>query len=219
MATTDFAIARANMVDGQVRTNDVTNQRLVAAMRTTARETFLPPELAPVAYMSETIEAAPGRYLLDPRTLSKLLQLADLKPGDSVLDVGGVTGYSAAIMAQIAARVTALEIDEAAVEQARGALAAAGIANVEIVAGPLATGHKAGAPYDVIVLNGAVPARPDALIEQLKIGGRLVGIVTDTGVGKAHIFVKTAAGLSSRVAFDATVARLPGFEIAPVFQF
>lgn len=219
MATIDFAIARANMVEGQVRTNDVTNLRLVSAMRATPREKFLPESLAAVAYMSEQIEALPGRYLLDPRTLSKLLQLADIRAGDTVLDVGGVTGYSAALLAQLASRVVVLEADEAASAASRRALSEVGVANAEIVTGPLPAGHKAGGPYDVVLLNGSVPVRPDSLLDQLKVGGRLVGVVTDTRIGKAHIFIKSAAGLSNRVAFDATVAALPGFELAPAFQF
>ena len=213
MTSNDMRAARNAMVDSQVRTDDVTDPILTAAMRAVPRESFVPPALASVAYMGEGLEVAPGRYLLDPRAFAKLTQLSGLKAGETVLDVGGATGYSAAIFAALGAKVTALESDSALAETAKAK------AGVEVVTGPLAAGYAKNAPYDVIFLNGAVPARPDALLEQLAPGGRLVGIVTDRGVGKAHIFLKSAGGHSSRVAFDATVAPLPGFESIPSFVF
>lgn len=215
MTSNDMRAARNAMVDSQVRTDDVTDPILTAAMRAVPRETFVPPALASVAYMGEQLEVAPGRYLLDPRSFAKLTQLSGLKAGERVLDVGGATGYSAAIFAALGANVTSLESDSALAEAAKSKAGA----GIEVVTGPLAAGHAKNGPYDVIFLNGAVPARPDALLEQLAPGGRLVGIVTDRGVGKAHIFLKSAGGHSSRVAFDATVAPLPGFESIPSFVF
>ncbi len=211
MTSPDFTAARNAMVDSQVRTDDVTDPVLTGAMRRVPREAFVPPALASVAYMGESLEVAPGRFLLDPRSFAKLTQLSGLRAGESVLDVGGTTGYSAAIFTALGATVTALECDA-------GLSAKLGeIPGVTAVTGPLAAGWAKSAPYDVIFLNGAVPSRPDGLLEQLKPGGRLVGIVTDRGVGKAHIFLKSAGGHSSRVAFDATVAHLPGFESIPSF--
>lgn len=215
MTSLDASAARNAMVDSQVRTDDVTDPLLTGALRAIARERFVPPSLASVAYMGEAVEVGAGRFLLDPRSFAKLTQLAGIKPGDSVLDVGTATGYSAAVFAALGADVTALESDAGLAEAAKANLGA----EASVVTGPLAAGWAKGAPYDVIFLNGAVPARPDGLLEQLKTGGRLVGIVTDRGVGKAHIFLKSAGGHSSRVAFDATVAPLPGFELAPSFVF
>lgn len=219
MTLSGFEAARANMVDGQVRTADVTEPALIAAMRTIPRERFVPAELESLAYMGEAVEVAPGRFLLDPRVFAKLAQLAGLGPADTVLVVGGATGYSAAVLARLAARVVLLESDAGLAARAGEALAATGAANVSVATGPLAAGHPGGAPYDAIFLEGAVPARPDALLAQLKPGGRLVGIVTDSGLGKAHIFQKASAGMSGRIAFDASAAPLPGFAAAPSFVF
>ncbi|MFT3808462.1 MAG: protein-L-isoaspartate O-methyltransferase [Micropepsaceae bacterium] len=215
MSSNDMRAARNAMVDSQVRTDDVTDPVLTAAMRAVPREDFVPQALASVAYMGEAVEVAPGRFLLDPRAFAKLTQLSGLKAGETVLDVGGATGYSAAVFAALGARVTALESDPALAEAAK-ARAGAGI---EVVTGALAAGYAQKAPFDVIFLNGAIPARPDALLEQLAPGGRLVGIVTDRGVGKAHIFLKSVGGHSSRIAFDAAAPALPGFEPVPSFVF
>ncbi len=215
MMSLDASAARNAMVDSQVRTDDVTDPVLTNAMRAVPREKFVPAALAGVAYMGEAVEVAPGRSLLDPRAFAKLACLSGLVAGERVLDVGGATGYSAAVFATMGAEVTTLESDPALAAIATE-MAGPG---VTVVTGPLNAGWAGAAPYDVIFLNGAVPVRPDALIAQLKPGGRLVGIVTDSGLGKAHIFLKSAGGHSSRVAFDATVAHLPGFDILPSFVF
>jgi protein-L-isoaspartate(D-aspartate) O-methyltransferase len=214
----DYALARDNMVDGQIRTADVTDSALIAALRTVPREGFVPAELRSLAYMGDALQAAPGRCLLDPRVFAKLAVAADIGPGDKLLDVGGGTGYSAAVLSRIAGSVVALE-EPMIAPLAHEYLADAGVRGVEIVAGPLAPGWPKGAPYDVIFLNGSVAVSPDALLAQLALGGRLVGVVTDSGIGKAHIFVKTSAGVSSRVAFDASVDPLPGFAGTPQFAF
>lgn len=215
----DYSLARDNMVDGQIRTSDVTDPALIGALRSVPREGFVPEELRPLAYMGEAIEAAPGRSLLDPRVFAKLASAAAIGAGDKVLDVGGGTGYSAAVLARIAASVVALE-EPLIAPIAREHLSRAGVHGVEVVAGPLPEGWAKGAPYDVIFLNGGVARQPDALLAQLAPGGRLVGIVTDRGVGKAHIFVKSATGaVSGRIAFDASVAPLPGFAAVPEFAF
>ncbi len=206
------------MVDGQIRIADVTDPDLIAALRSVPREGFVPAEVRTLAYMGEAIEVAPDRRLLDPRVFAKLVAAAAIRPGDAVLDVGGATGYSAAVLARIAGSVIALE-EPLLAPVAREHLASAGVHGVEVAAGPLAEGWAKGAPYDVIFLNGSVPGQPDALLAQLAVGGRLVGIVTDSGIGKAHIFIKTSAGVSGRVAFDASVDALPGFVRTPQFAF
>lgn len=220
MTMTDFATARANMVDGQVRTDDVTNHALVSAMRAVPRERFVPEGRESVAYISTPLPLGGGRSLLDPRTFAKLVQLADIRPDDAVLDVGGATGYSTAVLARLAGRVVLLESDAALAEMAANTLADLRVANATVETGPLPGGSPSHGPFDVILLNGAVPGEPAALLSQLKPGGRLVGIVTDKGFGKAHIFLKAAnSALSSRVVFDASVALLPGFEPALTFKF
>ncbi|MCC6921057.1 MAG: protein-L-isoaspartate O-methyltransferase [Alphaproteobacteria bacterium] len=206
------------MVDGQIRTADVTDPALIFALRSVPREGFVPAALRSLAYMGEGVEAAPGRQLMDPRVFAKLVIAADVRATDKVLDVGGGTGYSAAILARLAADVVALE-EPLLAPIAREHLAATGVQGVEVVAGPLNQGWAGAAPYDVIFLNGAIAVQPEALLAQLAPGGRLVGIVTDKAAGKAHIFVKSVAGVSSRIAFDASVAPLPGFAAAPHFAF
>jgi protein-L-isoaspartate(D-aspartate) O-methyltransferase len=220
MTMTDFATARANMVDGQVRTDDVTNHALVSAMRAVPRERFVPAGREGVAYISTPLPLSATRSLLDPRTFAKLVQFADIQPDEMVLDVGGASGYSTAVLARLAASVVLLESDAELAAMASKTLAELGVSNATVESGALAAGSTKSGPFDVIVLNGAVPAAPEALLSQLKAGGRLVGIVTDNGPGKAHIFLKASNGaISSRVIFDATVASLPGFAPAPVFQF
>lgn len=213
MTSFDTTAARNAMVDSQVRTDDVTDPVLTGAMRRVPRENFVPAALACVAYVGESLEVAPGRFLMDPRCFAKLTQLSELKPGEKVLDVGSATGYAAAVFAEMGAEVTALESD------ASFSAGLKGLNGVSVVSGPLPAGWAKGAPYDVIFLNGSVSIRPDTLLDQLKPGGRLVGIVTDRTVGKAHIFLKSARGHSSRIAFDASVAPLPGFEPVPSFVF
>lgn len=218
MTMTGFAAARANMVDCQVRTADVTDSALISAMRAVPRERFVPAGRESLAYMGDAIEVAPGKELLAPRSFAKLAQLADVRPTDHVLDVGGATGYSAAVLARLAAHVIALE-DDAGLSAKAAEILTELAPNAKTVTGPLNQGHAAGAPYDVILLNGSVPARPDGLLAQLKPGGRLVGIVTDSGIGKAHIYVKASSGTSSRIAFDSAAAPLSGFAAAPSFVF
>ena len=225
----DFARARASMVESQLRPNEVTDTRLLAAMRTLPRELFVPERLRPLAYIDEGIEifpaidGAPARFLLAPMVLARLIQLAAVEPGDSVLDVGCATGYSTAVLAQLGSFVTGLEPEPELAAAAREALRALGIRNAEIVEGPLAEGLEAEAPYDVIVLNGRVPEVPEALVAQLKEGGRLAAMLP-TGAnagsqGRAYLFVKVGGEASGVPHFDAGARPLPGFAPAPAFTF
>jgi len=169
------------------------------------------------------IDGAPARYLLAPMVFARLVQLAAIGPSDRVLDVGCGTGYSTAVLAQLGEKVIGLEPEPELADAARGALAALSIANAEIVEGPLAEGYPAGAPYDVIFLNGSVPAPPDALLAQLKEGGRLAAVLK-TGAnsatqGKAYLFVKVGAEASGLPHFDAGARPLPGFVPLETFAF
>ena len=215
----DYAAARLNMVETQVRPNDVTDIRIHKAMLEIRREDFVPARLRPVAYMEGCIEVAKGRVLLDPRSLAKLVQLAEVQSGDLVLDVGCATGYSTAVLARLARHVIGLEQDPALVQQARTALDGAGAENAEVVQGELAAGLKSRAHFDVVFVNGACDSCPDALLEQLKDGGRLVCIIKKDAQGHAHLFVKGEEGVSDRMAFDAQVPVLPGFERIAGFAF
>src|SRR5690606_35593785 len=176
----DFAAQRSNMVEGQLRTSDITDVPLLQAMGAIPREAFVPARRRTLAYMDEDLEiaeagaGAPARYLMDPAQFGRLLQLAAVVPTDFVLDIGCGTGYSAAVLSRLASSVVALECDPALAGQASATLSELGFDNVAVVEGPLQEGYGPEAPYDVIVVGGAVDAVPDALLAQLKDGGRLV---------------------------------------------
>ncbi len=215
----DTAAARRMMVDGQVRTADVTNPELIAAMLAVPRELFVPPPLAGQAYLDADIALAKGRVLLKPMVLAKLIQAAQIGDGDHVLDVGCGTGYSSAILSRIAGSVVALEEDAALAGQAREALAKLGAAHAVVATGPLTAGWPAAAPYDVILLNGATEVIPDVLGKQLKPNGRLACIFGRAPALKATIFRLIEGQLVGRPVFDAAAPVLPGFVAPPAFVF
>lgn len=212
---------RTNMVESQVLTSDVTDHRILRAMRALPRERFVPPAMAGLAYMDEAVPVTPAgagrRWLLAPRVEAKLLQLADIGSEDTVLDVGSASGYSAAVLAGFANSVVALESDESLASTSRRNLADLGLGNVSVVSGPFTAGWPAKAPYDVILLQGAISGPPEALFDQLKDGGRLVAIVNEEGIGKATIWKRLGRSVDAWVAFDASAPELPGFAKAPAF--
>jgi protein-L-isoaspartate(D-aspartate) O-methyltransferase len=207
------------MVDGQVRTTDVTDAAIIAAMLAVPRENFVDEKRRALAYIDEDIAIAPGRFLMEPSPFAKLVQLAAIKPSDRVLDVGTGTGYSAAVLSRLAASVVALESDAALADRARAALAALGAGNVTVVNGRLADGHAATAPYDVIIVEGAVESLPDSLTGQLREGGRLVVVEGRGNAGVARIYLKSGAIATGRRAYNAAVKPLPGFERTSEFIF
>jgi len=220
MAPTDYTAARINMVEGQVRPNKVTDLRLVDAMLAVPRELFVPKALRGIAYVDEDIQVAPGRYLMEPMVLARLMQEAGIGATDVVLDIGCASGYSAAVLGRIAATVIALEQDADLANRATANLAGIGADNAVVVTGPLTAGWVKDQPYDVIMLDGAVAQVPDALLDQLNEGGRLVAVVCEDGrMGQARLYRKVAGMVAGRTLFDAAVRLLPGFEPRPGFQF
>ena len=215
----DTATARRMMVDGQVRTVDVTNLDLIAAMLAVPRELFVPPPLAGQAYLDGDIPLGAGRVLLKPMVLAKLIQGAQASAADHVLDVGCGTGYSSAVLSRIVGSVVALEEEATLARQAEGALAAIGAANVTVVVGPLSAGWPAGSPYDLILLDGATEIVPEALGRQLKPNGRMVCILGRVPTGKAMIYRMIEGHLVGRPIFDAGAPVLPGFVAPPAFVF
>lgn len=210
------------MVESQVRTTDVTDAAILSAMFEIPREEFVPAQWRSLAYIDEDIEISagqPGRVLMQASPFAKLIQLAEVRAGDLVLDVGCGSGYSTAVLAHIAGFVVALENDQTLVAEAGSRLAALGYENVSVVEGPLPAGHAAQAPYDVIVVEGAVDEIPDALFGQLKDGGRLVAVVGEGPVGRATLWRKDGESVSSLAVFNAAVGPLSEFRREPVFEF
>jgi protein-L-isoaspartate(D-aspartate) O-methyltransferase len=223
--TADFSERRLKMVDGQLRTTDVNNPAVVEAFLEVPREEFVPPAKAELAYIDEDIEVAPARdgkaarFLMEPAPFAKLVQLADIRSGDFVLDIGCASGYSSAVLSRLAGSVVAVESDSELAQLATETLSRLGFDNVAVVEGALNEGYPAEAPYDVILVGGAVDELPDALFAQLRDGGRLVAVVGEGNSGVAQLFLKSGETVSGRRAFNAAVRRLPGFERAPAFQF
>ena len=208
---TNFAAARHNMVESQVRPNGITDHRIIDAMAQVKREDFVPPERRTIAYLDEDVQLKEGRFLIEPMAFARMIHLALIKPTDRVLVVGAGTGYGAKIISMLAKSVVALESDPELLALARGFLA--GAENVEVVEGGLAAGHGAGAPYDVIIVEGRIAAVPESLIAQLANEGRIVAAVGNTDVSKMQIATLTDGHRSSRSAFDVSIAPLPGFVI------
>ncbi len=216
----DYAAARLNMVESQVRTNKVTDPAILAAMLEIPRERFLPDAMRGVAYVDEDIPIGDGRYLLEPMVHARLLQTAAIEPGDNVLEIGSGLGYGAALLDRLAARVVALESAPALAAAATRLLAEVGAARVKVVQGPLDAGWPAAAPYRAIVLAGAVQRIPPAIEAQLAEGGRMVAVVTPPGEpGKATLIQRIGGVIARRVVFDAASALLPGFALEPGFVF
>ena len=224
----DFAAARRTMVDGQVRTSDVTDLRLIAAMLDLPRERFVPQDKMEIAYLDLDVPVsgptdragAPVRRLLKPMVLAKLIQAADIGEADRVLDIGCAMGYSSALLGRLAGTVIALDDDAALAQIAGKTLAALGSANVTVAMGPLTAGWPAGGPYDVIMLEGATEVVPAAgLFGQLKDGGRLVCVLGRGPAGKAMLFRSLKGEFSGRRIFDSAAPILPGFAKTAEFVF
>lgn len=206
----DFAARRTVMVDSQVRPSDVTKFPIIAAMLDVPRERFVPDALREAAYIGENLEIAPGRVLLEPRTLAKMLDALDIQPAEMVLDVGAGLGYSAAVIARLAEAVIAVEEDEALAAEAEAALSALGADNAVVVTGPLAKGAPRHGPYDAIVVEGAAEVIPEELIGQLKEGGRIGCLFMEGALGVCRIGLKHAGRMTWRFAFNAAAPVLPG---------
>ncbi len=215
----DYAVQRINMVDSQVLANGVPDGRLVEALRDVPRERFVPSAKRSVAYADAEIEVVHGRWLLAPRTFAKLLELAEIEPSDSVLDVGCATGYSTAILARISGRVIGLEQDADLVRIAVEAVHDFGCRNASVVQGSLTHGVRAAAPFDVIIVEGAFERSPDNLLAQLAVGGRLVGILQNAEQGHAVLYLKEPERMGRRIGFDASAPVLAGFRQPAGFIF
>jgi len=218
----DFAGARKWMVDGQLRPNKVTDPRIISAMLDLPRHRFVPADMVARAHADEDTPLGNGRVLMQPMSLARLFQLAELRTGEAVLLVGSGTGYGAAVLARMGGRVTALESDPTLATVAREVLGELSLSpgSVQLVEGPLAAGHAEGAPYDVIVIQGEVPAIPPALVEQLPEGGRLVAVRRlPNEVGIAVLGRRIGGTFTVSAGFDCATLPLPEFAPEPGFTF
>jgi protein-L-isoaspartate(D-aspartate) O-methyltransferase len=227
-----YANARNLMVDGQVRPNRVYDSRVLDAMRRLPREQFVPPAQAARAYADQDVPLGGGRVLTEPMVIARLLQLADIRRGERALVVAAGSGYSAALVAACEAQVTALEEDAGLLAMAR-ALLPVWAPGVTVVEGPLAAGWPGGAPYDVILIDGAVEQVPEAIVRQLRPasmqagtpqvgapgGGRLVTVQRRDGIGQGVVGEAVAGALRFAAGFDCATTKLPAFRHAAGFVF
>lgn len=216
MMMQDFDQMRRAMVASQLRTTGVSDPAVVAAMGSVPRERYLDPGRAPLAYADMIVPLGEGRALNTPMALGRMLSEARPRPGERALVVGAATGYAAAVLAEAGLSVVAVEAAESLVEQARAALAGSA---VEIVHARLTEGHAAGAPYDLVLIDGAVEAVPDTLIAQLAEGGRLVTGIMENGVTRLEIGRKVADAFGSAGFADVAMPVVPGFAQPEAFTF
>ncbi|MFV0384575.1 protein-L-isoaspartate O-methyltransferase family protein [Paracoccus sp. (in: a-proteobacteria)] len=208
---TDFAARRTMMVDTQVRPNDVTKYPVIEAMLAIPREEFVPASRRAVAYTGENLDIGGGRVMLEPRTMSKMVDALDIRPSDLVLDLACGYGYSAAVMARMAEAVVAIEDDGERAAEAEKRLADAGVYNVAVLTGELAQGNVKQGPYDAILVEGAVEEVPAALLDQLKEGGRIAALFMEGALGVARIGIRLNGRVNWRYAFNAHAPLLEGF--------
>lgn len=220
VAMMDYAAARLNMVESQVRPNRVTDSRIVMAMLELPREKFLPEALRGVAYVDEDIHIGNGRYLTEPMVLARLVQAAAIQQTDTVLEVGTGTGYGAAVLSRLAGRVVALECDPALVKKADAILTELGVKNVTVVEGKLEQGCPKHAPYNAIIFSGGIEYVPQTIIDQLAEGGRLLAVLGGPGeASRATLTSKIGGAVSTRAIFDAASPVLPGLRRETGFVF
>lgn len=218
-AAMDFEAARTKMVDNQIRTTDVTDQRLLSAFLAVPRERFVPETRRDLAYIDDDLPLGDGRFLMEASPFARLVQLAGIAEGAKVMVVACATGYSAAIISRLGASVVGVEPDARLAAAARDNLAAIGAANCTLVEAPLEDGYAAGAPYDVILVEGAVDSVPKPLLAQLAEAGRLIVVEGHGNAGFAVVYFNEDGRVSRRPAFNCSVRPLAGLAKAPSFSF
>ncbi|WP_323768172.1 protein-L-isoaspartate O-methyltransferase [Marinovum sp.] len=214
---TDYAQRRTFMVDTQIRPADVTKFPIIDAMLAIPREVYTPRDKREAAYVGENLEFAPGRVMLEPRTLAKMLDGLAITGGELVLDIGAGYGYSAAVMARMAEAVVAVEDEADRVTEAQGALSENGSDGVIMHEAALEAGAPEHGPYDVIVIEGGIEQLPEAIADQLKEGGRIAALFMEGQLGTVRIGYKQNGAISWRFAFNAAAPVLPGYQKSAEF--
>ena len=224
-AAPDFAAARANMVDSQLRPNKVTDKRIIGAMADIPRELFVPSTLVGVAYNDENIPLLSGRSLMQPMVLARLAQAAEIRETDLVLDLAPATGYSTFVLAALAEKVVAVEPDVVLHKEAENNFTKYAPGRATVLAGAPVEGCAARAPFDVIFINGSVEFLPEVILSQLADGGRLVCVMRRYGpaqaahTGQARLYRKTNGSVTWSPLFEANVPPAPGFLAPRGFTF
>lgn len=215
----EYSARRVMMVDTQVRPHDVTKFPIIAAMLAVPREVYVPQPLREAAYMGENLSIGAGRVLLEPRTFAKMLDALNIQPDESVMDLGCGLGYSSAVIARLANHVVAVEEDAALAGEAKSVLAAQGVENATVVNAALALGCVKSAPYDVIAVQGGLSEVPEALLAQLKDGGRIAAVFMQGGLGAVRVGHKAAGKVTWRFAYNAAAPVIAGFGARHEFEF
>jgi protein-L-isoaspartate(D-aspartate) O-methyltransferase len=215
---TDYKARRTMMVDTQVRPSDVTKFPIIDAMLSVPREEFVPASLREAAYVGENIALGANRVMLEPRTLAKMLDALSIEPDHVVLDLGCGLGYSTAILAKMAEFVVAVEDDADNATQAQNILSESGVDNAAVMQGALRDGAAKSAPYDIVMIQGAVEVVPDAILAQLRDGGRIACIFAEGALGVVRIGRKIDGAVNWRYAFNAGAPVLSGFQKEAAFS-
>jgi protein-L-isoaspartate(D-aspartate) O-methyltransferase len=215
----DFSTARFNMVEGQIRPNKVTNPILLDRLQSLPREQFVRTDQQSFAYSEGEVEAAPGRMLLAPMILARMIEALEITPNMTTMDVAPATGYSTALLASLSRAVVGLEADAGLAVQAAQICQRLEIDNVQFTHGPISMGAKQLAPYDRVFVNGAVADVPRTLFNQMSEEARMIAIIKpqETQMGQVTLFMKYHSSITSRVLFEAAASYLPGF--APHEEF
>ena len=220
MKLPDFRKMRGAMIDSQLRPSGITEPNLIAAIKYVPREMYVPSDVSALAYLDEEVEVVPGRYLLSPLAGCLMMSALEIRPTERVLIVGGTTGYSASILARLCAHVTLVEDDATLVRRAGSAISKTGVSNVSVVEGPLAEGCAEGAPYDALLIDGKVEAVPEALIAQVREGGRIAAVIAERGDAPSVAIGRVGGGhIGWTRLLEAGAPALKGFERPRVFEF
>jgi protein-L-isoaspartate(D-aspartate) O-methyltransferase len=215
--TVDFAALRRAMVEGQVRTYDVTDAKLLAAMETVPRERFVPVARQAVAYVDQPVAVSANRSLLTPMVLARMIQALDIAVSDHILDVAGGTGYSAAVLAQLGGKVVAVEPDESGADMARNCAGLPDSARIAVVSAPFEKAAADHGPFDAVLVNGALELEPTALFQHLKEGGRLVVVMGAGRSGRVMRYTKSQGHVSGMAVLDASAPLLEAFRKSEQF--